>query len=63
MISSLQIILQNGIERVELLELGTIDLNGNTDSTILLANYGVAVIGRAQRTSGSKSTRAVVKSQ
>ena len=63
MISSLQIILQNGIERVELLELGTIDLNGNTDSTILLANYGVAIIGRAQRTIVSKSTRAVVKSQ
>ena len=50
MITSLQIILQNGIERMELLELGTIDFNENTDSTILLANYGVAVIGRAART-------------
>merc|ERR1719427_306491 len=44
--SSLQIILQNGIEKVELLELGSIDLNvDSTDGTILAANYGVAVIG------------------
>lgn len=43
MIISLQIILQNGIERVSLLESGNID--GTTDSTILIANYGVAVIG------------------
>ena len=41
-----QIILQNGIERVELLELGSINLNvDSTDGTILAANYGVAVIG------------------
>ena len=45
MISSLQIILQNGIERVELLELGNIN-DSTTESTILIANYGVAVIGR-----------------
>ena len=45
MISSLQIILQNGIERVELLELGNIN-ESTTESTILIANYGVAVIGR-----------------
>ena len=45
MISSLQIILQNGIERVELLERGNIN-DSTTDGTILLANYGVAVIGR-----------------
>ena len=45
MISSLQIILQNGIERVELLEDGNIN-DSTTDATIHLANYGVAVIGR-----------------
>ena len=45
MISSLQIILQNGIERVELLDRGNIN-DSTTDGTILLANYGVAVIVR-----------------
>ena len=58
MISSLQIILQNGIERVELLERGNIN-DSTTDGTILLANYGVAVIGRVLPTTSQSLDTAV----
>ena len=58
MISSLQIILQNGIERVELLDRGNIN-DSTTDGTILLANYGVAVIGRGLLTKPQPLDRTV----
>ena len=58
MISSLQIILQNGIERVELLDRGNIN-DSTTDGTILLANYGVAVIGRVLPTTSQSLDIAV----
>ena len=58
MISSLQIILQNGIERVELLDRGNIN-DSTTDGTILLANYGVAVIGRVLLTKPQPLDRTV----